>query len=52
MASMFSDETTSTGEGVVSVSKSFNVSVGEIGTEDFSQKCFCAGFSVTNTRIF
>ena len=37
MASMFSEETTSTGEGVRSVSKSFNVSVGKTKTEDFSR---------------
>ena len=41
MASMLLDETTSTGEEVVSVSKSFNVLVGRTGTKDFLQKCFC-----------
>ena len=35
MASMYSDETTSTKERLVSVWKSFNVSVGKTRTEDF-----------------
>ena len=52
MASMFSDETTSTGEGVVSVTKSFNVSVGKIGTEDFSKKCFCFRQNLFRCRLF
>ena len=52
MASRLSDETTTSGEGVVPVSIAFIVSVGKTGIEDVSQKCLFFGRNLFRCRIF